>query len=150
MAQSLAQIYVHLVFSTKDRRPLIADAQAGPLRAYFAGICRNIECPLLSAGIVADHVHLLYSNSKNWSVADAVEKIKSNSSRWINQNRTTRGRFQWQRGYAAFSVSASRIRAVERYLETQKEHHATLGFQDELRKFLKRYRVEYDERYVWD
>lgn len=150
MPQSLAQIYVHLVFSTKDRRPLIANAQMEPLRGYIAGVCRNIDSPLLSAGMVADHVHLLYAQSKNITIADAVAKIKSNSSRWMNQQDNSNGSFQWQRGYAAFSVSASRVRAVERYLENQSEHHKVVSFQDESRQFFKRYKVEYDEKYVWD
>lgn len=150
MPQSLAQLYTHLVFSTKNRERLLQPAVHEDLRAYFGGILRDLKSPLLMAGVVADHVHLLYRQSKNLALIKVVEEVKSGTSEWIKTQGKQYGRFYWQSGYGAFSVSASRLDAVKQYILNQDSHHAKTGFQDEFRKFLEEYEMEYDERYVWD
>jgi REP element-mobilizing transposase RayT len=104
----------------------------------------------LIAGGVADHVHLLFQLGRTITIADAIGKIKSTSSLWIGQTRTELSEFHWQAGYAAFSVSQSNLEAVRAYIRNQAEHHQKQSFQDELREWLRRYELEYDERYVWD
>ena len=150
MGQSLSQIYVHLVFSTKNRtaylRPEIREALGG----YMAGILKTLDGHLLSFGAVSDHVHLLYSHPKGLSPVEVIGKIKANSSRWVKRRGETYAGFQWQAGYGAFSVSASRVGAVRQYIHNQEEHHRVQSFQDELRRFLQEYGIDFDERYVWE
>ncbi len=150
MPQSLAQFYAHLVFSTKNRERTIKTQTFENLRAYFGGILRDMESPLLAAGIVPDHVHLLYRHSKNITLVNIIEGVKTGSSKWIKSQGTEYNRFHWQNGYGAFSVSASKVDVVKRYVLNQEEHHRSVNFQDEFRRFLHEYQVEYDERYVWD
>ena len=150
MPQSLAQFYAHLVFSTKNREPIVRVAAHEDLRAYLGGILRDLESPVLAAGVVSDHIHLLYRHSKNIALKKLVEEVKTGSSKWIKTLGTDYARFHWQNGYGAFSVSASRLEAVKRYVLNQEKHHRTISFQDEFRRLLKEYNVEYDERYVWD
>ena len=155
MPQSLAKVYLHVVFSTKNRVPLLADDWRDELFRVLGGAANNLGCQSLIVGGVADHVHLLFQLGRTITIADAVGKIKSTSSAWINQtwiNRTSglSLEFHWQAGYAAFSVSQSNIEAVREYILKQAEHHAQQSFQDELREWLGRYEIEWDERYVWD
>lgn len=105
---------------------------------------------LITVGAVADHVHILYSQSKNVALADLVEEVKKSSSKWIKTEGAEFSGFHWQAGYGAFSVSASRIPAVQRYIQNQAAHHHKATFQEEFRRFLKEYEIEYDERHVWD
>jgi len=150
MPQSLAQLYVHLVFSTKGRTRGIPRGVHPDLRAYTGGVLRELDSPMLCAGAEADHIHILYRQSKNTALAKTVEKVKTATSKWLKTQDAVSRSFHWQAGYAAFSVSASKLRDVQRYIENQAEHHRTLAFQEELRQFLRKYSVEYDERYVWD
>jgi putative transposase len=150
MSQSLAQIYTHLVFSTKNREPVIQPATHEALRAYFGGILRDLESPMLVAGAVADHVHLLFRLSKNLAIRKLVEEVKTGTSKWIKAQGDEYGSFHWQSGYGAFSVSPTRLAAVKQYILNQEKHHKTVSFQDEFRRFLKEYGIEFDERYVWD
>lgn len=150
MPQSLAQLYTHLIFSTKNREPWLIPEVRSELSAYFGGILRQLQSPVIAVGMVGDHVHILFRQSKNISIAELVEEVKKSSSKWIKTRKPDFRRFYWQRGYAAFSVSASRLGAVEKYVRSQERHHRVLTFQDELRRFFKEYNVEYDERYVWD
>ena len=120
------------------------------MHAYLATVLRNHECETLIVGGVEDHVHALLALSKNYSIADIVKEIKISSSRWVKEKSPTQKKFGWQRGYGAFSVSQSNLDDVTRYIERQEEHHRRVTFQDEYRAFLKKYCVEYDERYVWD
>jgi len=151
MPQSLAKLWVHLIFSTKNRYPFLSDK---PLRtdthAYLATVLRNHECETLIVGGVEDHVRALFALSRNYSIADIVKEIKITSSRSIKEKSPTQKKFHWQSGYGAFSVSQSHLDQVTRYIERQQEHHRRVTFQDEYRAFLKKYNVEYDERYVWD
>lgn len=148
MPQSLAKILVHLVFSTKNREPLIHREVRAALHAYLVGILRNLQCPSLQTGGTADHVHTLFSLGRTHTIAEVVEEVKKSSSKWIKQQ-GVRG-FTWQAGYGAFSVSKSQAAAVMRYVSRQEEHHRQRSFQEEFRRLLDSYGVTYDERYMWD
>jgi REP element-mobilizing transposase RayT len=151
MPQSLSNVLVHVIFSTKNREPFLRDARLQEeLHAYLVGALRNIDCPTLIVGGVADHVHFLCRLSRTITIAGLVEEAKTGSSKWIKLHKSGVPLFQWQSGYAAFSVSPSNAARVKRYIEEQESHHRVTTFQDELRAFLRRHQVEYDERYVWD
>lgn len=150
MSQSLVKNYVHIVFSTKNRQPLIMLQHADNLYQYIAGICTNLECHALKIGGYNDHVHILCLLSKNIALVDLIEDIKARSSKWIKTKEASLVNFYWQHGYGAFSVTPSQIGIVSEYIANQQEHHQQKTFQDEYRSFLKKYKVDYDERYVWD
>lgn len=150
MPQSLAKNLIHLIYSTKDRRPVLEDAIRQELHQYSCGILRDQESPALEVGSVPDHVHLLFILSKNKALADVVRELKKGSSRWLKTKGPQFAEFEWQAGYSAFSVSQSAVEEVRRYIQSQAEHHRKTSFQDELRAFLRRYEIEFDERYVWD
>ena len=149
MSQSLAKVYLHVIFSTKDREPVLADGWRDELFAVLGGTANNLGCQSLTVGGVPDHVHMLFQLGRTIAIADAIGKIKSTSSLWVNQSRGLPGAFHWQNGYAAFSVSQSNVEAVRAYIRRQPEHHTRQSFQDELREWLRRYEIEWDERYVW-
>ncbi len=148
MPQSLANVLVHVVFSTKDRAPFLTSDLRQELFPYMGGLLRNIECPVLQIGGVEDHVHILLRLSRMMSLAQLVEKSKASTSKWIK----TKGpaRFAWQAGYGAFSVGQSEADRVIRYIQGQAEHHRTLSFQDELRALFAEAGIGFDERFVWD
>ena len=150
MAQSLGKIFLHIVFSTKDREPLI-DVDVRPrLHAYLATICRDSGAEVPTVGGVADHVHIITTLPRTMSPAQLIEKVKKTSSKWMKDiDRRYRG-FFWQRGYSAFSVSPSQSEVVVNYVNTQEDHHRTKSFQDEYRELLRKHGVEFDERYLWD
>jgi REP element-mobilizing transposase RayT len=146
--QSLAKILVHVVFSTKNREPMIACEIRPALHAYIIGILENPRCPSLQTGGTADHVHMLLSLARIWTVADVVEEVKKSFSKWMKQQGIAN--FFWQGGYGAFSIGESQLRALVSYIGEQEERHRHLSFQEEFRRLLDRYGVAYDERYVWD
>jgi putative transposase len=149
MPQSLANLLTHLIFSTKNRAPLLADKDLRQrTHAYLAAALKDLQCPVLIIGGVADHVHILCQLAKTQSISSVMEHLKVSSSKWL-KTQAIKG-FGWQRGYGAFSVSQSHVSLVIRYIENQEEHHRTITFEEEFRSFLKRYRVAFDERYVWD
>jgi REP element-mobilizing transposase RayT len=150
MPQSLAQVLVHVVFSTKDREPLLDDSTRWELHEYVGGIVRKIGGDLLSAGSVADHIHLLIAHPRTCAPADLVQEIKTGSSKWLKTRGPRYATFHWQSGYGIFSVSPSHRAALEIYIAGQAEHHRVVTFQDEYRKLLQKYGIEFDERYVWD
>ncbi len=150
MGQSLVQNYIHLVFSTKHRMPLITPSIEAELYAYLAGICNNLDCKAIKIGGHLDHVHILCKLSKKVALIKLLEELKSHSSKWIKTKGHEFDNFYWQDGYGAFSVNPSEVDVVINYIENQKEHHQTKTFQDEYRQFLKKYQVEFDEKYVWD
>jgi REP element-mobilizing transposase RayT len=150
MPQSLAQLLVHLVFSTKNREPLLEDSIRNELHAYLGGVITNLEGTLLKAGSVADHVHLLIAHPRTCAPANLVQEIKTGSSKWLKTRSTRYATFHWQSGYGIFSISPSHRESIEAYLNEQAEHHRKVSFQEEYRRLLKKYGVEYDERYVWD
>jgi putative transposase len=148
--QSLASILVHLVFSTKDREPWLMDSHRDELHAYIGGTISNHDGVLLKAGSVTDHIHLLASHPRTMSPSEFVKEIKIASSKWLKQSDRRYAGFHWQSGYGIFSVSPSHRPDVEKYIATQAEHHRKVTFQDEYRRMLTKYEVEWDERYVWD
>jgi REP element-mobilizing transposase RayT len=148
MPQSLSKILVHLIFSTKHREPTIPDALRPQLHAYLAGILNNLQCPSLQTGGTADHVHILFALARTVPVSEVVEEVKKSSSKWMKAQGVQR--FAWQAGYGAFSVSESQAATVVRYIQRQDDHHRRMSFQEEYRRFLQKYRVPFDERYVWD
>jgi len=148
MGSTLCCHFVHVVFSTKDRQPLIVPELTPRLYAYLGGIARHNECSLVAAGGIEDHIHVLLTLHPSHALADLVRDLKSNSSRWMHEEGGI-ARFAWQSGYAAFSVSRSNLNAVGTYIDTQREHHARRTFKEELVEFLERHGVEYDERYIF-
>jgi REP-associated tyrosine transposase len=150
MSQSLAKNLLHLIYSTKNRVPILDPITLPRLFAYKAGILKQWESPAIIIGGVADHVHLLFCLSKNHALKKVVEEVKKGSSIWLKDQGPAFHDFHWQAGYGAFSVSASNAPAVTRYIEKQEEHHCRRSFQEEFREFLRRYAIEYDERYMWD
>jgi putative transposase len=150
MAQSLASVLVHLIFSTKHREPLITPEIEPELYAFLGSVFRDLHCPFLNRGGTADHVHLLFGLARTVTVAAVVEEVKKSSSRWIKTKGPEFAAFSWQGGYAAFSVSASGVEAERAYLANQKDHHRVRTFQDEFRLFLQKHGIEFDQRYVWD
>jgi len=150
MSQSLAQILVHLVFSTKDRHPLIHDDIRGELHAYLSGILRAHESPALMINTEPDHAHILFSLSKKRALADVVEEVKKGSSKWIKSRGPAYTGFYWQGGYGAFAVSESHREEVIRYIAHQREHHRQTTFMEELRTLFTLNGIVYDERYLWD
>ena len=150
MPQSLSSILIHLVFSTKNREPFITPAIETELHPYMAKIFRELKSPSLTIDSTSDHVHILFSLGRVIKVADLVEEIETESSKWIKTKGREFRNFHWQRGYGAFAIGQSNVAALKRYIRNQKQHHRRVTFQDEYRKFLKAYGIEYDERYVWD
>ena len=150
MGQSLVKNYIHLVFSTKHRAALIHPPMENELHTYLGGICKNLECYPIIVGGYTDHVHILCMLSKKIPLMKLLEEIKSHSSKWMKTKGDDLKNFYWQDGYGAFSVNPAEIDVVIKYITNQREHHSKKTFQDEYRAFLKKYAVEYDERYVWD
>jgi len=151
MSQSLAQVYLHVVFSTKERRPFLqGEKLQQELHAYMAGTCKNLQSPAIKIGGVEDHVHILCRLGRTIEISDLVRELKRESSKWLKPKSLGLRRFHWQDGYGAFSVSPSHVKALTEYIETQAKHHKRTTFQHEFRRILKKYDVEYDERYVWD
>ncbi len=150
MAQSLSNVLLHLVFSTKNRRPWIDAQIESEMHAYLASVCKSLGCPAQKVGGVEDHVHVLCLLSRTIEISDLLGKIKANSSRWIKTKGPGYSEFSWQNGYGAFSIGQSQLEAAKEYIANQREHHRGRSFQEEYRALLEKYRVEYDERYVWD
>lgn len=150
MPQSLSHILLHLVFSTKDRRPFIGKTIQPNLHAYLATVVRDMGCECPRVGGVEDHVHLAVRLSRTQATADLVEKIKVASSKWMKAQSPDYLAFSWQRGYGAFSVGPRDERALLEYIDGQAKHHERISFQEEYRRFLLKYGISFDERYVWD
>lgn len=151
MPQSLAQLYVHIVFSTKNRQPFLRDAEFWQrTHAYLQGICSNQDSPSLRIGGAEDHVHILCRLSKTLDIATLIRELKRDSSKWIKQENPRLPDFHWQQGYGAFSVSPSHVEALIEYIMNQAEHHRQETFQDEFRRLCKKYGIEIDERYAWE
>ena len=150
MPQSLSRVIIHLVFSTRDRHPYL-DPEINPrIHAYLATLCRDEDCEAYRVGGVADHVHLAVRLGRTASQSKLVENLKKKSSGWIKRQNEKYTKFYWQKGYGAFSVSPQYLDDLLRYIDGQEEHQRKESFQDEYRRFLAKYEMEYDERYVWD
>ena len=150
MPQSLAKILVHLVYSTKNRERVLGDDIRDELHRYTAGVLKEWDSPAILINSVEDHIHILYSHSKNHSPAKVVEAVKVATSKWIKTKGPVYAGFHWQNGYGSFSVSQSNVPALMRYIADQQEHHRHKSFQEEYRGLLGRHEIGYDERYVWD
>ena len=150
MGQSLSKVYVHITFSTKNRVNLIDDKIENVLYDYLGGICKGLECYPVQVGGHKNHVHILCQLSKKVAQMNLLEEVKKRSSKWIKTKGEEYKNFYWQDGYGIFSVDPSELDVVVEYIRNQKEHHKKRTFKDEFRAFLKKYNVEYDERYVWD
>ncbi|BCX48735.1 transposase [Haloferula helveola] len=151
MPQSLSEVYVHLVFSTKERFPFFSNpGLRDELHAYLGGVSKQLGCPTLVVGGVADHVHLLARLGRDVRQSDWVKELKRVSNQWVKSRLGADSKFAWQAGYGAFSVSQSMIGETTEYIRKQEEHHRQTTFQDEYRALLRRYQIEWDERYVWD
>jgi REP element-mobilizing transposase RayT len=150
MPQSLSQVILHIVFSTKERRPWLDAAIRPRMHAYLATVCRDCGCEAYRVGGVADHVHIAARLSRTVSQADLLEKIKKTSSSWSKAQGADYASFFWQGGYGAFSICYSQLYDLLRYIGNQEAHHKTTTFQEEYRELLQKYNVPFDERYVWD
>ena len=151
MPQSLAKILVHTVFSTKDRRPFLRERLIREeLHRYLGGILSHLDCQPVIVGGVEDHVHLLCALSRTCEAAAMVKEVKRGSSLWLKTKSPDLQDFAWQNGYGIFSIGFSQIETSRNYIAKQEDHHRKVSFQDEFREFLKRYEIEFDERYVWD
>lgn len=150
MPQSLSLVIVHVIFSTKERRPFLVPDTRPKLHAYLATVARNVDCEAYRVGGVPDHVHLAIRLSRTITIAKLVETLKTASSKWLKTELPDLAAFSWQRGYGCFSVGSSDLDALKAYIDSQEEHHKTRTFEDEFRMFLKKYGVAYDEAYVWD
>ncbi len=149
MPQSLSVVYIHLVFSTKERRPFLRDPKLRQsVHAYLGEISKRLDCAPIVVGGVEDHVHLLARLGRTITQADWVKELKRVSNDWI-QNQGIAD-FQWQIGYAAFSVSQSNLEHVKDYIVRQEEHHQKRSFQDELRALLRKHDTDWDEKYLGD
>ena len=150
MPQSLTKVYIHLIFSTKHRHPFIDNSIENKLWKYIGGICKSLGCNPVKVGGTQDHIHICCLLSKDVKQCDFVLKVKKQSSKWIKTEGEKYKNFYWQSGYGIFSVNPSEIDIVVNYIENQKEHHKKRSFQEEFVAFLNKYRVEYNERYLWD
>ncbi len=149
MASTLTKILLHVTFSTKARAAMIP-VELGPrLHAYVGGICRRFDSPLLAMGGVADHVHLFISLGKTASLSDLMLNIKRDTSKWMKEQHDGPADFAWQDGYFAFSIGESGAPALRAYIADQREHHRHVDFKTEVRAFLRKYGVEWDEQHVW-
>lgn len=149
MAGTYCQLLMHVVFSTKHRRPWLSDDISGDLYKYIGGIIRDEKGSLLEIGGIEDHIHLYVRWRPDESVSNLMREIKAGSSRWIHEHYPKMAEFAWQEGYSAFSVSLSNEESVRRYIKNQKEHHAKFDFKAELRKLLEAHQIEFDERYLF-
>ena len=143
MAHTYASNFIHCIFSTKERKPLIAADRKADLYAYIGGIARSEGFSLVAAGGTADHVHLLFILPATQSLAATVQKLKGSSSHWMGKG------FSWQEGYGAFSVSPSQVSVVKTYIQGQEQHHRKRSFEEEFAALLRNCGIEYDSRYVF-
>jgi putative transposase len=151
MPQSLSIVYIHLVFSTKERRPFLRDVHLrSMLHAQLGEISKRLDCAPILVGGVEDHIHLLARFGRTITQAEWVKELKRVSNCWMKEQDAGFAGFEWQGGYADFSVSQSNLEQVKEYIARQEEHHRKMSFQEELRTLLRKHQMECDERYVWD
>jgi len=148
--QSLAKNLIHLVFSTRNREPLLAEVVREPLCAYSAGVLRDLDSSAIATNAWRDHVHVLFSLSKNRALSQVVTEVKRATSKWLKTNGAEFANFHWQAGYGAFSIGQSEVAEATAYIADQPKHHRIKSFEEELRALLKLYELEFDERYLWD
>ena len=149
MANTYSQIYVHLVFAVKGRQNLISSVFKEELYKYISGIIKNKKQKLYIINGMPDHVHMLISISPDISISELVREIKSNTSKFINQKHLSVGKFEWQVGFGAFSYSQSQINQIVNYIKQQEEHHRKRSFREEYIELLKKFEIEYDDKYIF-
>jgi REP element-mobilizing transposase RayT len=150
MPQSLSNVIVHLVFSTKDRVAFMDRTIRDSFHAYLASVVRDTGSECYRVGGVSDHVHLAIRLARPVSQSELVEKIKTTSSKWIKTQGAQYSKFSWQRGFGIFSISRGHLEKLVSYIGNQEVHHQAVSFQDEFRELLRKNEVEFDERYLWD
>ncbi len=151
MPQSLANVLIHTVFSTKGREPYLADKVfRDDAHAYLGGVIKTLKCYPIKIGGTADHIHLLTTLARTITIADFIKEVKRASTYWIQNKDQGPTGFHWQAGYASFSVGQSEVHAIVRYIDGQEAHHQEVSFQDEYRRLLREHKIEFDEKYVWD
>jgi len=150
MSGTYANLLCHVIFSTKNRYPLITDAIKADLHAYMGGIIREREGIAIIIGGMPDHVHLLIKMKPKFALSDVIRDVKAVSSKWINETMEGLHKFGWQDGFAAFSVSQSQAPVVHRYIENQEEHHRSIDFKAEVLALLVKNKIEFDEALLWE
>ncbi len=150
MGQSLAKVYLHLVFSTKHRQHLIFPPFDKDLFAYMAATCNEFDSPAVQVGGYSNHVHILCKFSRKIPIMTLLQRVKSHSSKWMKTNHNYLQDFFWQDGYAAFSVDYRGVKVVQKYILNQRKHHGEETFQEEFRRLMTEHGIEWDEKYVWD
>ena len=150
MAQSLSKILLHCVFSTKGRAQLILNEFETELYAYVAEVCRSQGSHAFRVGGTNNHIHIACTLSRTVPVSKLLEEVKRSSSKWMKKKGSRNSLFSWQAGYSVFSLGMSQLKVLIRYINTQKEHHRGQNFKTELLELLKKYEIDYDERYLWD
>ena len=150
MGHTYSNNLFHIIFSTKDRAGILSDRIREEFHRYVTGIVKNLDCSLIRINSVVDHVHVLCKIKPSLSVSDFVNKVKTNSSRWINEKFELPYKFQWQSGFSSFSVSESACQDVIRYIDNQQEHHKLVTFEEELKTFLEKHGIAYDPEYYLD
>lgn len=148
MSSSYTNLIYHIIFSTKDRRPIITDAYQSRLYDYLGGTIRGLGGISLALNGMEDHVHLLAKLRPDRALSDVLRELKANASGWMHDVFPELKDFSWQRGYGAFTVSQSQVEEVRKYIAAQQEHHRKQSFRDEFIRFLQANGVEYDERYI--
>jgi putative transposase len=149
MAHTYVRLIIHAVFSTSDSLPYLVEDRRNDVFSYMGGILREIRCDSLAINGIEDHVHIVFRMPGTLAVAEIMQLVKGNSSKWIHEKRVLKRAFEWQRGYAAFSVSQSNVNRVLQYVANQSIHHRKISFQEEIRELLMRHGIEYDEKYLW-
>lgn len=150
MPGTYSQIYLQIVFAVKGRENLISKPWRGELHKYIAGIIKGKgQKPIIVNG-VADHIHAFVGLKPSMAISDLVRDMKNNASNFVNDNQFVRGKFQWQEGYGVFSYSHSQIETVYNYVLNQEEHHSKKSFKEEYLDFLKKFEVDYDEKYLFE
>ena len=150
MPQALSKVFTHITFSTKHRKNLIDKTIETDLFDYLGGICKAFECNPIQIGGHKNHIHILCLLSKKVTQVTLLQEIKQRSSKWIKTKGENYSNFYWQNGYGIFSVNPTQVDVVRRYIQNQELHHQHMSFKEEFRKFLRKYNIDYDERYVWD
>ncbi len=148
MPQSLAKVYLHVIFSTKDRKPFVSPKIKPILEAYIVSVASNLGIYTEVIFMNSDHIHWLCTLPRTLTIADMLQKVKIPSSNKMTEIGPKE--FHWQKGYGAFSVSQSKLEIVRKYIQNQEEQHKHMTFQEEYIKFLEEYGIDYDPKYVWD
>jgi REP element-mobilizing transposase RayT len=149
MANTYTQIHLQFIFAPKYRAALIRLDWENSLYKYITGIVQANKHKMITINGMPDHIHLLIGFRTTQSIADLMQDVKTGSSKWINDNKYCKSRFEWQSGYGAFSYSKSQLPDVIRYIENQKEHHSKRTFLEEYKMFLEKFEVEYEEKYLF-